>query len=104
MNYYKTIILMSILLLGVKNSYAQFNKVRVGKIPPMMEVFQVDNRESSTMVYIKYTRREGIDWSNINEKTFARARMRPSSALVLMSTFIRPYIAALNAAAFFSGP
>ena len=59
---------MSILLLGVKNSYAQFNKVRVGKIPPMMEVFQVDNRESSTMVYIKYTRREGIDWSNINEK------------------------------------
>ena len=72
MNYYKTIILMSILLLGVKSSYAQFNKVSVGKIPPMMEVFQVDNRESSTMVYIKYTRREGIDWSNINEKTFAR--------------------------------
>ena len=72
MNYYKKIILVSTLLLGVKSSYAQYNKVSVDKIPPMMEVFQVDNRESSTMVYIKYTRREGIDWSNINEKTFAR--------------------------------
>lgn len=72
MKYYKRIILASTLLFGVTSSFAQYNKVKVDKIPPMMEVLQVDNRESSTMVYIKYTRREGIDWSNINEKTFAR--------------------------------
>lgn len=72
MKYYKRIILASTLLFGVTSSFAQYNKVKVDKIPPMMEVLQVDNRESSTIVYIKYTRREGIDWSNINEKTFAR--------------------------------
>ena len=73
MKDFKTIILTGTFLLGVKSvSFAQYNKVSVDKIPPMMEVLQVDNRESSTMVYIKYTRREGIDWSNINEKTFAR--------------------------------
>ena len=73
MKDFKTIILTGTFLLGVKSvSFAQYNKVNVDKIPPMMEVLQVDNRESRTMVYIKYTRREGIDWSNINEKTFAR--------------------------------
>ena len=73
MKDFKTIILTGTFLLGVKSvSFAQYNKVNVDKIPPMMEVLQVDNRESSTMVYLKYTRREGIDWSNINEKTFAR--------------------------------
>lgn len=72
MKYYKQIILTCTLLFSVTSSFAQYNKVTVDKIPPMMEVLQVDNRESSTMVYLKYTRREGIDWSNINEKTFAR--------------------------------
>lgn len=72
MKYYKQIILTCTLLFSVTSSFAQYNKVTVYKIPPMMEVLQVDNRESSTMVYLKYTRREGIDWSNINEKTFAR--------------------------------
>ena len=73
MKYFRTIILTGTLLLAAKSvSFAQYNKVSVDKIPPMMEVLQVDNRESSTMVYLKYTRREGIDWSNINEKTFAR--------------------------------
>lgn len=72
MKYYKQIILTCTLLFSVTSSFAQYNKVTVDKIPPMMEVLQVDNRESSTMVYLKYTRREDIDWSNINEKTFAR--------------------------------
>lgn len=72
MKYYKQIILTCTLLFSVTSSFAQYNKVTVDKMPPMMEVLQVDNRESSTMVYLKYTRREGIDWSNINEKTFAR--------------------------------
>ena len=72
MKYFRTIILTGTLLLAAKSvSFAQYNKVCVDKIPPMMEVLQVDNRESSTMVYLKYTRREGIG-SNINEKTFAR--------------------------------
>lgn len=72
MKYYKQIILTCTLLFSVTSSFAQYNKVTVDKIPPMMEVLQVDNRESSTMVYLKYTRREDVDWSNINEKTFAR--------------------------------
>ena len=50
----------------------QYNKVSVAQKPQSMEVLQVDNRESSTMVILKYTRQEGIDWSNISEKTFAR--------------------------------
>ena len=54
------------------SSFAQFNKVSVAQKPQSMEVLQVDNRESSTMVILKYTRQEGIDWSNISEKTFAR--------------------------------
>ena len=53
-------------------SFAQYNKVNVTQKPQSMEVLQVDNRESSTMVILKYTRQEGIDWSNISEKTFAR--------------------------------
>lgn len=54
------------------SSFAQYNKVSVEQKPQSMEVLQVDNRESSTMVILKYTRQEGIDWSNISEKTFAR--------------------------------
>ena len=54
------------------SSFAQYNKVSVAQKPQSMEVLQVDNRESSTMVILKYTRQEGIDWSNISEKTFAR--------------------------------
>ena len=53
-------------------SFAQYNKVIVAQKPQSIEVLQVDNRESSTMVILKYTRREGIDWSNISEKTYAR--------------------------------
>ncbi|MBO5602217.1 MAG: sulfur globule family protein [Prevotella sp.] len=68
----KKIIVACSLFYYVNASYAQYNLVKAEKIPPMMEVLQVDNRESSTMVYIKYTRSKGIDWSNINEKTFAR--------------------------------
>lgn len=75
MKGFKTIILTGTFLLGAKCvSFAQYSRVSVDKIPPMMEVLQVDNKESSTMVYLKYTRQEGIDWSNINEKTFARIK------------------------------
>ena len=72
MKYIKVIFGICTLLISATSTFAQYNKVSVEKIPPMMEVLQVDNRESSTMVYLKYTRQDGIDWSNINEKTFAR--------------------------------
>lgn len=67
----KYFISLLFLLVGV-SAKAQFNKVSVAKSPDRLEIYQVDDRESSTMVYIKYTRAEGIDWSNINENTFAR--------------------------------
>lgn len=72
MNSLKKLFLFCTILSGAMSSFAQYNKVSVAQKPQSMEVLQVDNRESSTMVILKYTRREGIDWSNINEKTFAR--------------------------------
>ena len=72
MNNLKSFFLVCTILSGAMSSFAQYNKVSVAQKPQSMEVLQVDNRESSTMVILKYTRQEGIDWSNINEKTFAR--------------------------------
>ena len=72
MNSLKKLFLFCTILSGAMSSFAQYNKVSVAQKPQSMEVLQVDNRESSTMVILKYTRQEGIDWSNINEKTFAR--------------------------------
>ena len=72
MNNLKRLFLVCTILSGAMSSFAQYNKVSVAQKPQSMEVLQVDNRESSTMVILKYTRQEGIDWSNISEKTFAR--------------------------------
>lgn len=72
MNNLKRLLLVCTILSGAMGSFAQYNKVNVTQKPQSMEVLQVDNRESSTMVILKYTRQEGIDWSNISEKTFAR--------------------------------
>jgi hypothetical protein len=72
MNNLKRLLLVCTILSGAMSSFAQYNKVNVVQKPQSMEVLQVDNRESSTMVILKYTRREGIDWSNISEKTYAR--------------------------------
>ena len=72
MNDLKRLFLVCTILSGAMSSFAQYNKVSVAQKPQSMEVLQVDNRESSTMVILKYTRQEGIDWSNISEKTFAR--------------------------------
>ena len=72
MNNLKRLLLVCTILSGAMGSFAQYNKVIVAQKPQSIEVLQVDNRESSTMVILKYTRREGIDWSNISEKTYAR--------------------------------
>ena len=72
MNNLKNLFLVCAFLTGATSSFAQYNKVSVEKTHPSIEVLQVDDRESSTMVILKYTRKEGIDWSNISEKTFAR--------------------------------
>ncbi len=64
-------LLFLLLSVGI-GAYAQFNKVNVKKCPDRMTVYQVDDRENSTMVYIRYTRGEGIDWANIGENTIAR--------------------------------
>ena len=73
MKYFRTIILTGALLLAVKSvSFAQYNKVSVDKIPPMMELLQVDHRESSTIIYLKNTCQDNNEGSNISEKTFIR--------------------------------
>ena len=55
MKYCKHIFLSLALFISVTKSFAQYNKINVDKIPSMLEVLQIDNRESSTMVYLKYT-------------------------------------------------
>ncbi len=68
----KQISLLCLLLSVGIGAYAQFNKVSVAKCPEKMTVYQVDDRENSTMVYIRYIRQEGVDWANIWENTIAR--------------------------------
>ena len=72
MKYIRFIILFySFVICGI-SSYAQFNKVSVDNIPSKLHVVQVDNRESSTLVILKYVREGDVAWSNINDKTYAR--------------------------------
>ena len=57
------------------NSYAQFTNISVDNKPSSMEIVQIDNRENSTLVFIKYTREnDAIAWMNINEKTIAKTK------------------------------
>ena len=56
MNNLKILFLVCTILSGAMSSFAQYNKVSVAQKPQSMEVLQVDNRESSTMVILKYTR------------------------------------------------
>ena len=57
------------------NAYAQFTNISVDNKPSSMEIVQIDNRENSTLVFIKYTREnEAIAWMNINEKTIAKTK------------------------------
>src|SRR5574344_123819 len=57
------------------NAYAQFTNITVDKKPTSMEIVQIDNRENSTLVFIRYTREnDSISWMNINEKTFAKIK------------------------------
>ena len=74
MKYIKFHLLISFLFGCATITYAQYDKVNVEKTPSLMNVIQVDYRESSTIVILKYTRGENIAWSNINEKTFARVK------------------------------
>ena len=64
-----------ILAIFTMNASAQFTNITVNKKPTSMEVVQIDNRENSTLVFIKYTREnDTITWMNINEKTFAKIK------------------------------
>lgn len=52
---------------------AQYSNIRVKTMPQSMDIVQIDNRENSTLVFIKFTRQnEDVTWMNINEKTIAR--------------------------------
>jgi hypothetical protein len=70
-NFFK-LITVCVAMLSTTSIYAQFNKVSVANTPDRMTVYQVDDRENSTMIYVRYTRNEGIEWMNINENTYAR--------------------------------
>lgn len=74
MKYYKQIILTCTLLFSVTSSFAQYNKVKVDKVPPTMKVLQVDNRESSTFVYLKLISPSDDFISNIGDRTYIRVQ------------------------------
>lgn len=73
MKLFNVLFLTCSLILCATRSFAQYNKVSVEQNPHSnLTLFQVDYRESSTMVYLKYIAPEKDVWSNINEKTFVR--------------------------------
>ena len=68
----KYFISLLFLLVGV-SAKAQFNKVSVEKSPEDLTIYQVDDRENSTMVYIKIIgQKDNI--TNIYENTYARIK------------------------------
>ena len=70
MNNLKRLFLVCTILSGAMSSFAQYNKVNVNQKPPMMEIIQVDNRESSTLVYIKFISPSKDYLANIEENTY----------------------------------
>lgn len=75
MKCFKKFFSILFLLSGVISSFAQYNKVHIERIKhSCLELWQVDYRESSTMVYLKYTSPAKGAWSNISDNTFARAK------------------------------
>ena len=73
----KTVRLFAAFILAIfsMNASAQFTNITVDKKPTSMEIVQIDNRENSTLVFIRYTREnDSISWMNINEKTFAKIK------------------------------
>ena len=69
----KQISLLFLLLSVGISAYGQFNKVSVEKSPATLTIYQVDDRESSTMVYIKIIGQKD-NLTNINENTYARIK------------------------------
>ena len=70
----KNLIIVFLFCLSSVFSFAQYNSVSVDRSPKSLEVIQVDYRESSTLVFFKYTSEEGVDYMNINEKAFIRPK------------------------------
>lgn len=71
----KVCCLICLALFASTRLYAQYTSITVNAMPQSMKIVQVDNKENSTLVYVKYTRRdEGIIWMNINEKTIAKCK------------------------------
>lgn len=69
---YRIVISLFLLIMSM-NVRAQYASIHVEKHPASMNIVQVDNRESSTLVFIEYTREnESITWMNINDKTYAK--------------------------------
>ena len=59
-------------ILSVGELSAQYANISVKKHPLQMEIIQIDFRESSTLVYVRYICPEGVTWMNIYEKTYIR--------------------------------
>ena len=56
-------------ILSVGELSAQYANISVKKHPLQTEIIQIDFRESSTLVYVRYICPEGVTWMNIYEKT-----------------------------------
>lgn len=67
--------LICLALFATTRLSAQYADIEVKSLPQSMKIVQVDNRENSALVFIRYSRQdEGITWMNISEKTIARCK------------------------------
>lgn len=63
-------------------AFAQYTKVSCAGFPQAMDIVQIDYRESSTIVFLKYICQEGITWSNNGEKKQLRKSMVTINSII----------------------
>ena len=58
----RRICLLILMAVMTVTAFAQYTKVSCARFPQAMDIVQIDYRESSTIVFLKYICQEGITW------------------------------------------
>ena len=59
----RRIYLLILMAVMTTTAFAQYTKVSCARFPKAMDIVQIDYRESSTIVFLKYICQEGVTWS-----------------------------------------